>query len=78
MLTCREVVELMTEYLEGSMDSGDRLRFERHVAICPPCRGFMAQLRHTIAVSSDAPEDAISPDVREALVDTFRNWNKGK
>ncbi len=74
MLTCREIVQLMTEYLEGTMPTEERLRFERHVAICPACRGFLAQMRETLRLSGDVTEESISPEVRAELLAAFRDW----
>ncbi len=78
MLSCREVVELITEYLEGAGSSEQRIGVERHVAICPPCRGFLGQVRHSIAVSAELPDASISPEVRDALVETFQTWSKSR
>ena len=76
MLTCREIVQLMTEYLEGTMPTEERLRFERHVAICPPCRGFLAQMREMLRLSGDVTEESISPEVRAELLAAFRDWKR--
>jgi anti-sigma factor RsiW len=76
MLTCREIVQLMTEYLEGTMPTEERLRFERHVAICPACRGFLAQMRETLRLSGDVTEESISPEVRAELLAAFRDWKR--
>jgi predicted anti-sigma-YlaC factor YlaD len=74
MLSCREIVQLATEYLEGSMDPETRLRFERHIAICPPCRGFLSQMRVTLRASGEISEESLSPEVRESLLESFRDW----
>jgi len=74
MLSCREIVQLTTEYLEGTMPAEMRLRFERHVAICPPCRGFLGQMRDTLRMSGEIPEESLSPATREALLRAFREW----
>ena len=76
MLSCREIVQLATEYLEGTMPPEARLRFERHIAICPPCRGFLGQMRETLRVSSELAEESISPETREALLQAFRDWGE--
>ena len=75
MLTCREIVQLVTEYMEGTMPPETRLRFERHVAICPPCRGFLGQMRETLRVSGELTEESLSPETREALLEAFRDWS---
>ena len=76
MLSCREIVQLATEYLEGTMPAEARLRFERHVAICPPCRSFLGQMRETLRLSGELPEESLSPETREALLEAFRDWEK--
>ena len=74
MLTCREIVQLVSDYLEGSMAPESRLQFERHVAICPPCRGFLKQMRETVRLSGQLTEESLSPEARESLLAAFRNW----
>ena len=75
-LSCYEIVELVTEYLEGSMPAERRLGFEEHIAICPPCRNYFDQFRHTLELGNTIEEDALPTDVRDALVDVFRDWRK--
>ncbi len=74
MLTCREIVQLITEYLEDTMPPETRLRFERHVAICPACRGFLAQMRETLRLSGEITEESLSPAMRDELLAGFRDW----
>ncbi len=74
MLTCREIVQLITEYLEETMPPETRLRFERHVAICPACRGFLAQIRETLRLSGEITEESLSPAMRDELLAAFRDW----
>ena len=76
MLNCREVVQLVTEYLEDTMAPETRLRFERHIAVCPPCRGFLGQMRETLRVTGELTEESLSPEARETLLDAFRNWRR--
>ncbi len=76
MLTCREIVHLVTEYLDGAMPPEQRIRFERHIAICPPCRAFLAQVRETIHLSGKLTEESLSPKTRDALVSAFRDWKR--
>ena len=76
MLTCRELVELVTEYFEGSLPEGQRLAFEQHVAICPPCRGYLEEIRHVVEVAGELTEEAIPAQARDAMLGVFRNWKK--
>ena len=76
MVSCRELVELVTDYLEGALSPAERLRFERHLAICPPCRGFFAQMRETLRVTGRLTEESLSPETRAGLLDAFRDWKR--
>lgn len=75
--TCQQVVELVTEYLEGGLATDERLAFERHVAICPPCRGYLSQLRRVSSVAGTLSEDDVPERLRGSLVDAFRDWKTG-
>ena len=73
-LTCREVVELVTEYLEGTMAPERRVRFEEHLAVCEGCTRYVAQIRETIRLTGLLTEEAIPADEREELLVAFRGW----
>lgn len=75
--TCQDVVDLVTSYLEGALPPADRLAFERHVAICPPCRGYLSQIRVVIASAGSLKEEGLPEGVRTALVESFREWARG-
>jgi hypothetical protein len=73
-LTCRELVELVTDYLEGALPTQDRLDFERHLVWCSWCRDYLDQVRTTIELTGAAIDvDPPSP-LREELLDAFRDW----
>jgi anti-sigma factor RsiW len=72
-LTCQEIVELVTDYLEGAMDAGIRAAFEAHLVICDGCVHYLDQLEATISLAgSDAPA-ALSPEFQAGLVQAFRD-----
>jgi predicted anti-sigma-YlaC factor YlaD len=73
-LTCAEVVELVTEYLEGGLTAGERDRFEQHIGSCDGCRTYLDQMRQTIRLTGRLREDDLSPHVQEVLLETFRRW----
>lgn len=73
-LTCRELVELVTEYLEGSLTPDERARFEDHIMTCPPCRSHLDQMRHTIDLIGQIPEESLPPQVETDLLEAFRGW----
>ncbi len=70
MLRCREVVDLILAYLEGSLDPGERRAFEAHIADCANCWRFLQTYRETVALGQQLREETIPPDVRERL-ETF-------
>ena len=72
--SCQDVVELITAYLEDALPVADRVEFERHVAICPPCRAYMTQMRRVIRTAGSLREDELPEPVREKLVSAFRDW----
>ena len=74
-LACRELVELVTAYLEDGLDSMVRERFEEHLAECPYCQTYVEQIRITIELAGRVEVDQMSPDVRQRLVDAFRGWH---
>ena len=76
--TCEELVELSTEYYERNLDAASRLRFERHLAACPPCRGFVAQLRKSQVLAESIPSEPLSDEAKAALLEAFRAWRVGR
>lgn len=75
-LTCREVIDLVTDYFEGVLSISDRIRFEEHVMSCPPCRVYLEQMQETIRLLGRIPEESVSPDAEKALVAAFRGWKR--
>jgi predicted anti-sigma-YlaC factor YlaD len=75
-LTCAEVVELVTEYLEHRLAPVDVERFEEHLVFCDGCENFLEQMRTTIEVTGKLSEEDLPPDVQEMLLSTFRSWRQ--
>ena len=73
-LTCQELVELVTEYLEGSLPPEDRDRFEQHVILCDGCAFYLEQMRMTISVTGSLTEESITPEAQENLLRIFGDW----
>jgi anti-sigma factor (TIGR02949 family) len=73
-LVCREVVELVTAYLDGSMPREDRRRFERHLSGCDGCTRYVEQMRSTVRIVGAISEESVPPGVREELLAAFRGW----
>jgi len=74
-LTCQELVELITDYLEGALSAADRLRFDQHVAKCEWCKIYIEQMRATIQAVGRLSKAAIHPPARDDLLAVFRHWN---
>lgn len=72
--TCQEIVEAVTDYLDGGLSTAERLAFERHVGICPPCRGYLAQLRRVIAAAPSLREEELPASLRDGLLAAFEDW----
>ena len=73
-LNCRQVVDVVTEYLEGGLEVDERLAFEQHVAACPPCRGYLSQFRLIMRAAGTLREDDVPEHLRERLLEAFRDW----
>ena len=76
-LTCKELVELVTDYLEGALDADERARFEEHLAGCSKCRDYLEQMQQTIRTLGRLTEDAVPSPAREELLHMFRSWKRG-
>lgn len=75
-LACRNAVELVTDYLEGALSARDRERFEAHLADCPYCADYLAQMRVTIETVGRIEPDSLVPEVRDELVRLYRRWRE--
>ena len=76
-LSCREVVEVLGDYLDGAMAPEDRVRLEEHLADCEGCTAYLEQLRVTIGLSGRLSEEAVSPEAMAPLLEAFRAWRRG-
>lgn len=75
-MACRELVELVTDYLEDRLSPVDRARFEAHLAECEACRTYLEQFRKTIRALGRLPEESLSPEARDTLLAAFRRWSR--
>jgi anti-sigma factor RsiW len=75
-LTCRELVELVTDYLEGALPDEERARFEAHLVECDGCAAYLAQMRDTLRIAGRLREESIAPEARESLLRAFRDWKE--
>lgn len=76
-LSCKELVELVTDYLESQLPASDRERFDRHLSHCTPCTNYLHQMRLTIKTLGELTETNIEPQARDELLQIFRNWKAG-
>ncbi len=74
-IVCREAVQLMADYLDGRLSVSDVQRLEVHLAACPHCSEYLAQLRVTIDVLGRAEPEALTDDALDELVDLYRRWS---
>ena len=77
-LTCREVVELVTDYVEGTLSRRDRRRFEAHIAACDGCTAYLEQFRTTVRLAGRLEPEAVGDDAMRALSAAFRTWRAGQ
>ena len=73
-MSCKELVELVTDYLDEALPASERERFEAHMANCVGCTDYLEQIRLTIRLSGKIREDSLEPRVREDLLEAFRDW----
>ena len=75
-LVCQQVVELVSDYLEGALSRRDRRRFERHIRGCPNCTAYLEQMRVTIAETGRLTPEDLSPEARDEFTELFRTWRR--
>ena len=75
-LACQQVVELVTDYLEGALGRRDRRRFERHLRACAGCDRYLDQMRTTLALLGTVPVDSLSPQAQATLLAAFRDLER--
>lgn len=79
-LTCQEIVELVTDYLEGHMAPAQRAQFEQHMLTCPPCTTYLEQMRTMVGLAAtlDTPDASTetAPEPPAAVLDAFRRWKR--
>ena len=72
-LVCREFVELVTDYLEGTLPEVERARMAAHLAECDGCDGYLEDMRRLVGTLHETPEPPPDPVTREALLRAFRD-----
>jgi anti-sigma factor RsiW len=73
-MPCQELVEVITDYLDGALAATDRERFEAHLEECDACQDYVQQFRQTIALAGRVESEQLSPQARDQLLNAFRDW----
>jgi anti-sigma factor RsiW len=76
MMTCRQLVELVSDYLDGRLEQRAREKFEAHLEVCPDCREYVDQVRRSVRALNGLPEDALSAAARDELLRAFARWEE--
>lgn len=74
--SCQEIAQLITDYLDGSLTLGERVRFQIHLGLCFACRNYFRQMKYTISTLRQLPPEPVPPHVREELLERFRAWKQ--
>jgi anti-sigma factor RsiW len=77
-MSCSELVELVTDYFESVLPTPELVRFEEHLAACPPCRTYLAQMRRIVDAVGHLAEEQVDPAARDVLLAAFRDWKTGR
>jgi anti-sigma factor RsiW len=75
-LSCQELVELVTDYLEGALPPVELARFEAHIAACDGCARYLEQIRETVRLTGTLTVDDLTPQAESTLVEAFRSWGQ--
>jgi predicted anti-sigma-YlaC factor YlaD len=75
-VTCQELVEIVSDYLEGVLPDADRERFDAHLEGCEGCRRYLDQMRTTIRIVGTLTEEDLDPGAKDQLLQLFREWNR--
>jgi len=74
-MSCQELVELVTAYLEDALSPAERRRFDDHLAVCGTCQVYVEQIRATIRLAGGVTPDDLSPEAERDLLAAFRSWH---
>jgi anti-sigma factor RsiW len=77
-ITCQELVELVTDYLEDALPVPERARFDAHIADCEHCTAYLEQMRTTIVLTGRLGAEELAPESVEPLLEAFRGWHGGR
>jgi anti-sigma factor RsiW len=75
-LSCKELVELVTDFLEDRLPDRERTSFEMHLTYCASCRAYLGQMRETVRLAGRLSEEALPAGSKEDLLRAFRGWKR--
>ena len=75
-ITCRELVRIVTDYLEGVLTLDERTRFEQHLVYCKGCSAYLGQMRDTLRATGRLSEECVPASARDELLRAFRTFHK--
>ena len=76
VLSCREIVEMVTDYLEGDLDADTTTALEAHLDLCPGCAQYVEQIRETVTTLGDVSSDNLSAEAQDGLLEAFRAFRR--
>ncbi|MEW6364752.1 MAG: zf-HC2 domain-containing protein [Acidobacteriota bacterium] len=76
MLTCKELTEIITDYIEGRLTLFQRISFQLHLGMCRHCRAYLRQMRLTVRTLGKMPTMSVPQDVEQELLKRFRDWKR--
>lgn len=76
MLSCKDITDLLTDYLEGQMSFADRMQIKMHLAMCGHCRNYVDQLKLTVDSCGRIPEPEVDEHLEQELLSVFRDWRR--
>ena len=76
MLSCKEMTELITDYLERRLSFVDRARFQMHIGMCRHCRRYLRQMKLSVTALGDIPPEPVPDEVMKRLLEGFDDWKE--
>jgi predicted anti-sigma-YlaC factor YlaD len=73
-LTCQELVELVSDYLEGALDEVTAERFDQHLALCAGCQTYLEQLKESVSLMGEIGVESLSEEMQATLMRMFRDF----
>jgi anti-sigma factor RsiW len=73
-MACQELVDVITDYLEGTLPDPDRARFDAHLATCPACQEYVEQMRALVRLTGSLEARSLEPATVDSLLSAFRRW----